>query len=46
LVIALAPLITAWGSTALVTLALLGGAVFLLLKAKRRVGRVLNLVGE
>jgi hypothetical protein len=46
LVIALAPLITAWGSTTLVTLALLAGAVFLLLKAKRRLGRVLNLVGE
>ncbi|VWX52086.1 phage holin family protein [Novosphingobium sp. 9U] len=37
LVIALAPIITAWGSTALVTLVLLGLAVFLLLRAKRQV---------
>lgn len=37
LVIALAPLITAWGSTAVVTLVLLGLAVFLLLRAKRQV---------
>jgi len=36
-VIALAPLITPWGSTAVVTLALLGLAVLLLLRAKKRV---------
>jgi Flp pilus assembly protein TadB len=46
LVIALAPLITAWGSTALVTLALLGIAFFLLLRAKSRVGALLAIVGE
>lgn len=46
LVIALAPLITTWGSTALVTLALLGAAVFLLLKAKKRFDRMMTVVGE
>lgn len=38
LVIALGPWLTPWGSTALVTLALLGLAVFLLLRAKKRIG--------
>lgn len=38
LVIALAPLITPWGSTAVVTLGLAGLAVFLLLRAKKRIG--------
>jgi len=37
LLLALTPLITAWGATALVTLALLGLAVFLLLQVKKRV---------
>lgn len=46
LVIALAPLITAWGSTALVTLALLGLAVFLLLRAKRSAGLLMKVFGE
>ena len=45
LVIALAPLITAWGSTAVVTLALLGLAVFLFLRAKKRVGIMMNVFG-
>lgn len=46
LVIALAPLITAWGSTALVTLVLLGLAAFLLLRAKRKVGVIMRVFGE
>jgi hypothetical protein len=46
LVIALAPLITAWGSTALVTLLLLGLAAFLLLRAKRKVGVIMRVFGE
>lgn len=46
LVIALAPLITAWGSTAVVTLGLLALAVVLLLKAKKRLGRMMAIVGE
>jgi ABC-type multidrug transport system fused ATPase/permease subunit len=37
LLIALAPILTPWGSTAVVTLALLALAVFLLLRIKRRV---------
>lgn len=37
LVIALGPLLTPWGSTAVVTLALLGLAVLLLFRAKKRV---------
>jgi Flp pilus assembly protein TadB len=45
LVIALAPHITAWGSTAVVTLALLGLAVFLLLRAKKRVGIMMTVFG-
>ncbi|MET1756238.1 phage holin family protein [Novosphingobium sp. RD2P27] len=45
LVIALAPLITAWGSTAVVTLALLGAAVFLLIKAKKRFDRMMTVMG-
>lgn len=45
LVIALAPLITAWGSTAVVTLSLLGLAVFLLLRAKSRATRMLGVLG-
>jgi hypothetical protein len=44
LVIALAPLITAWGSMALVTLALLGIAVFLLMRAKKRVTRMTSIL--
>lgn len=46
LVIALAPLITAWGSTALVTLVLLGLAVFLLLRAKKKIGVIMKVFGE
>jgi hypothetical protein len=46
LVIALAPLITAWGSTAVVTLALLGLAVFLLLRAKRNASLLMKVFGE
>ncbi|MEW9853947.1 phage holin family protein [Novosphingobium sp. M1R2S20] len=46
LVIALAPLLTAWGSTALVTLGLLGLAGFLLLRAKKRYDRMMAVVGE
>jgi hypothetical protein len=42
LVIALAPLLTPWGSTAVVTLALLGLAVFLLLRAKKRVSTLMT----
>jgi len=42
LVIALAPLLTAWGSTAVVTLALLGAAVFLLLRAKKRISTLMK----
>ena len=38
LVIALAPLLTAWGATAVVTFGLLGLAVLLLLRVKKRVG--------
>jgi hypothetical protein len=45
LVIALAPLLTPWGSTAVVTLALLGLAVFLLLRAKKRVGIMMDIFG-
>jgi len=45
LVIALAPLITAWGSTALVTLVLLGLAVFLLLRAKKKVSLLMTVWG-
>lgn len=45
LVIALAPLITPWGSTALVTLALLGLAVFLLMRAKKRVSILMTVFG-
>lgn len=44
LVIALAPLLTAWGSTAVVTLALLGLAVFLLLRAKKRAGLMIAIM--
>lgn len=46
LVIALAPYLTPWGSTAVVTLALLGIAVFLLLRVKKRVGKMLSVMGE
>jgi hypothetical protein len=45
LVIALAPLVTAWGSTAIVTLALLGIAVLLLLRAKKRIGILVKVFG-
>lgn len=45
LVIALAPLITAWGSTAVVTLVLLGLAAFLILRAKKRVGVMMKVFG-
>ena len=45
LVIALAPHITAWGSTAVVTLALLGLAAFLLLRAKKRVSTMVSVFG-
>jgi len=45
LVIALAPLITAWGSTAVVTLALLGLAAFLLLRAKKRISVLMTVFG-
>jgi Putative Actinobacterial Holin-X, holin superfamily III len=45
LVIALAPYITAWGSTAVVTLVLLGSAVFLLLRAKKRAGVLMSVIG-
>jgi uncharacterized membrane protein len=45
LVIALAPLITAWGSTAVVTLGLLGSAVFLLLRAKKRISIMTSVFG-
>jgi predicted RND superfamily exporter protein len=46
LVIALAPLITPWGSTAVVTLGLLGLAAFLLLRAKGRVSVLMKVFGE
>jgi len=45
LVIALAPWLTPWGSTALVTLVLLGLAVFLLLRAKRSATLLAKLFG-
>lgn len=45
LVIALAPLLTAWGSMAVVTLALLGLAVFLLLRAKKRMSVLMSVIG-
>lgn len=45
LVFALAPLITAWGSTAVVTLALLGTAAFILVRVKRRIGHMLAVIG-
>jgi ABC-type multidrug transport system fused ATPase/permease subunit len=45
LVIALAPLLTAWGSMALVTLVLLGLAAFLLLRAKKRVTVLMSVIG-
>jgi len=46
LIIALAPLITAWGSTALVTGVLLASAVFLLLRAKKRIGVMTAVFGN
>jgi hypothetical protein len=45
LVIALAPLLTPWGSMAVVTLALLGLAVFLLLRAKKRAAVLMSVIG-
>lgn len=45
LVIALAPLINPWGSTAVVTLGLLGLAVFLLLRAKKRISTMMSVFG-
>ena len=45
LVMALAPLITAWGSTAVVTLGLLGLAIFLLLRAKKRISIMMSIFG-
>ncbi|MBB4857125.1 hypothetical protein HNO88_000422 [Novosphingobium chloroacetimidivorans] len=45
LVIALAPWITPWGSTALVTLVLLGLAIFLLMRAKRQVSLLTTVWG-
>jgi hypothetical protein len=45
LIIALAPLITAWGSTAVVTLLLLGSAAFLLLRVKSRVQVMMTVFG-
>jgi len=45
LIIALAPLITAWGSTAVVTLGLLAIAGFLVLRAKKRATLMLNALG-
>lgn len=44
LVIALAPWLTAWGSMAVVTLVLLGGAVFLLLRAKKRATVLMSII--
>ena len=45
LVMALTPLITVWGATAVVTLGLLAIAVFLLLRAKRRVAIMTRVFG-
>ena len=46
LVIALGPLLTPWGSMAVVTLALLAIAALLLLKAKKRVGIMMSVLGQ
>lgn len=45
LVIALGPWLTPWGAMAVVTLALLGLAVLLLLKAKKRAGIMMSIMG-
>lgn len=46
LVIALGPLLTPWGAMAVVTLALLGLAVLLLLKAKKRLALMLSVLSQ
>lgn len=46
LVIALGPWLTPWGSMAAVTLGLLGVAAFLLLRAKKRAGILMSVLGE